>query len=368
MMIVSPARPIISFIMTLLCFGLMAGGGGDTAKAVVVYNLDALHITDDGYSSHFVSLVDSVKQMPVVDPDLKRLIDVTASVNRRTEEELVVLIDSLFSLEEIPYALINEINYQIAKDEFERKLGGDIYVIPDDGSGYPANTLYGSWNTTRANPYDRNLSARDSSFKLLLTGLEEEYVHPVDNVVTSPFGWRGGRNHNGYDIDLEVWDPVKAAFGGVVRFASWGGGYGRLVVIRHDNGLETFYAHLHRYKVKVGDRVEAGDVVGLGGSSGNSTGSHLHFEMRFKGIPLDPGQIIDFRRKQLKKDIIVLKKTRWSYAVFPEGTVVHEVKKGDYLHKIAETYGKTVDELCQMNGIRRNDYLRLGQRLKVGIE
>lgn len=358
-------------LQCMLCSNTISaegGGGKDTARAVVLYNMDNLQIAQSGHSSSFLELVDSVQHLEDIDPYLQHLIHVTLSVQRRSEEELILLIDSLFNLEEIPYALINEINFQIAREEFSNIVENDIYAIPDDGSPYPANFFYGSWNTTSANPYDRSITEKDSSLTLLLTSLDEGkgYVHPMDNVVTSRFGWRNGRNHNGYDIDLEVWDPVGSAFAGVVRFAGWAGGYGRLVVVRHYNGLETYYAHLHRLKVVPGDTLKAGDTIGLGGSSGHSTGSHLHFEMRFKGVPLDPGQIIDFKTQALHNDTIILKKTRWSYAVVPKGTQYHVVKKGDYLHRIAETYGTTVDDLCDLNGIRRNDYLSLGQRIRVG--
>lgn len=347
------------------------GGGKDTARAMVVYNLDHLELSPDGHSNGFLSLVDSVLLKGHVDPHMGHLIDVVASIHRRTEEELIVLIDSLFTLEEIPYALINEINYRIAQEEFQTDKDDGIFRIPDDGSEYPANSLYSSWSTTRTNPYGRELSAQDSTMTLLLTDFHKDsggYTHPVDNIVTSRFGWRDGRNHNGYDIDLEVWDPVGSAFSGKVRFAGWAGGFGRLVIVRHHNGLETYYAHLHRLKVEPGDEVVSGQTIGLGGSSGHSTGSHLHFEMRFKGIPLDPGQIINFKAQALHNDTIILKKTRWSYAIFPKGTQYHIVEKGDYLHRIAGQYGITVDALCELNGIRRNDYLRLGQRIRVGSE
>ena len=358
----------ILFFGTLTVSAADGGGGKDTARAVVLYNLDNLQVAQNGHSSSFLQLVDSVQHLEDIDPNLQHLIQVTFSVQKRTEAQLVLLIDSLFSLEEIPYALINEINFQIAKDEFSNIVENDIYAIPDDGSPYPANFFYNSWNTTNPNPYDRNITANDSSLTLLLTSTEEGkgYKHPVDNIVTSKFGWRDGRNHNGYDLDLEVWDPVGSAFAGVVRFSGWAGGFGRLVVVRHYNGLETYYAHLHRLKVVPGDTVLAGETVGLGGSSGHSTGSHLHFEMRFKGVPLDPGQIIDFKSQALHNDTIILKKTRWSYAVVPKGVQYHTVKKGDYLHRIAQTYGTTIDEICDLNGIRRNDYLRLGQRIRVG--
>jgi murein DD-endopeptidase MepM/ murein hydrolase activator NlpD len=360
---------LIAFL--LFTFGVQAndgGGGKDTARAVVIYNMDNLQIAQSGHSSSFLQLVDSVQHLEDIDPNLKHLIQVTLSVQKRSEAELVSLIDSLFSLEEIPYALINEINFQIAKDEFSNIKESDIYAIPDDGSPYPANFFYNSWNTTQPNPYDRSLTAKDSSLTLLLTADKDgwNYAHPVDNIVTSKFGWRDGRNHNGYDLDLEVWDPVGSAFAGVVRFAGWAGGFGRLVVVRHYNGLETYYAHLHRLKVIPGDTVMAGGTVGLGGSSGHSTGSHLHFEVRFKGVPVDPGQIIDFKAQALHNDTIILKKTRWSYAVIPKGVQYHTVKKGDYLQRIAQTYGTTIDEICDLNGIRRNDYLRLGQRIRVG--
>lgn len=347
------------------------GGGKDTAKAVVVYNLDKLELDPHGHSDGFLSLVDSVLDKGGLDADTKHLIDVVGRIHKMDESEIILLIDSLFGLEDIPYALINEINYQIAQEEFHNNRDDGLFHIAEDDSGIPANTLYGSWVTTRTNPYDHSITKGDTSFTLLIADAAGElgpYTHPVDNIVTSVFGWRDGRNHNGYDLDLEVWDPVVSSFSGKVRFAGWAGGFGRLVIVRHHNGLETYYAHLHRLKVSAGDEVSSGQVVGLGGSSGHSTGSHLHYEMRFKGVPLDPGQIIDFKAQALHNDTIVLKKTRWSYAVFPKGIRYHVVKKGDYLHRIAGKYGVSVDMICELNGIRRNDYLKLGQRIRVGTQ
>jgi murein DD-endopeptidase MepM/ murein hydrolase activator NlpD len=151
----------------------------------------------------------------------------------------------------------------------------------------------------------------------------------------------------------------------VVRYAGTCGGFGRLVVVRHYNGLETYYAHLHRLKVKSGDVVDAGDVIGLGGNSGHSTGSHLHFEVRFKGIPIDPSHLIAVADGELLCDTLVLKKTRWSYAAYPMGTRFHTVGKGEHLYAIAEQYGTSIDALCELNGISRRTHLRIGQRLMV---
>jgi murein DD-endopeptidase MepM/ murein hydrolase activator NlpD len=196
---------------------------------------------------------------------------------------------------------------------------------------------------------------------------------PSPGIVTSHFGWRYGRNHNGTDIDLQVWDPVRAAFPGVVRVAKNYKGYGRVVVIRHYNGLETLYAHLHRFKCEPGTIVEAGDIIGLGGSSGNSTGSHLHFEIRFQGVPIKPNAIIDFKNNCLRSEVIDLRKSGAFLAVIattPTGpknnVLVYQVQKGDYLYKIAREHGTTVEKLCEINRLSKNETLTVGRKLRLG--
>ena len=105
---------------------------------------------------------------------------------------------------------------------------------------------------------------------------------PYVGKVYSKFGYRRGRRHQGTDIPLKSGTPVAAAFDGRVRMSSYVSGYGNLVILRHENGLETFYGHLSKRQVSVGDWVRAGDIVGLGGSTGRSSGPHLHFETRYK--------------------------------------------------------------------------------------
>lgn len=151
----------------------------------------------------------------------------------------------------------------------------------------------------------------------------------------------------------------------MVRVARTYGGYGRVVVIRHFNGLETLYAHLHRIKVTPGQIVQAGELIGLGGSSGNSTGSHLHWEVRFKGSSINPLNFVDYSTKQLKANKLVLRKTKYGFSGYPEGSIFYTVQNGDYLYKIASNYGTTVTKICELNGIRRNSNLYVGQKIRV---
>ena len=151
----------------------------------------------------------------------------------------------------------------------------------------------------------------------------------------------------------------------MVRVAYYHPAYGRVVVIRHYNGLETLYAHLHRFKVKAGDIVKAGQIIGLGGSSGHSTGSHLHFEVRFKGKPLNPKHLISFKENELVSDSVMMIKQKWDYAALPLGIEYHTIKRGDFMYKIAGRYGISVNELCELNGMRRNSVLLVGRKLRI---
>ena len=276
-----------------------------------------------------------------------------------TEDNIYTLIDSLLDLEAIPQKLITEIQLAV-KCKYEKialtaEMPGKV--------NYPANQYYHTWDTFNTHPYPESLSKEDTTLELVLTTEKSLFVPPVVGVITSNFG--GRRNHSGIDIDLEVWDTVRTAFDGVVRIARKHGGYGRVVLIRHYNGLETLYAHLHRFKVVSGDKVKAGQVVGLGGSSGHSSGSHLHFEARFKGKPLNPRQLINFRINQLINDTVVLHRTKWSYSVVPKGIKYHHVEKGEFLYLIAKRYSTSMYRLCELNGISRNSILRVGQKLRI---
>ncbi len=356
--------------------GLLLGGNAlaqdafmpDTVQAVVFYGDDKLLEGDDLLTDERLdALLDSLCTLDVPPAELIEDLRLFKRVRSMGGDELVNVIDSLFDEEHVPYALINEINLFVDQlpdqEDVERSP-----VVPWSVTTFqPGSELYGEWNPLRANPYGPELSASDTLLRLRLTNedIGAGFKIPLPPVVTSRFGWRNGRNHNGIDLDLEVWDPVRSMFPGVVRFAGVAGGYGRLVVVRHFNGLETYYAHLHRLKVVTGDLVNAGDLVGLGGNSGHSTGSHLHLELRFKGVPLDPSHVIDFAGGQLYSDTLVLKKSRWGYTAYPEGTKFHTVGQGEHLSAIAELYGTSLKSLCSINGIRPTSRLRVGQRLMI---
>jgi len=289
------------------------------------------------------------------------------SVSELTGKTIMSMIDSLLDLEDIPMDLIKGINEYAESRLLEHDFYNSLTNYYDN-SPIPSNSTYGKWDTRNISPYNEALSKDDTSIVLTLTDIKNNcnFVAPIQNpVVTSNFGWRNGRNHNGIDLDLQVWDPIVASFDGMVRIALYHPGYGRVVVIRHHNGLETLYAHLHRFKVKAGDIVEAGQVIGLGGSSGRSSGSHLHFEVRFKGKSLNPKHIISFKKNALISDSLQLIKQKWNYSALPMGIEYHTIQRGDFMYKIANRYGISVNELCEINGIRRNKVLIVGRKLRI---
>jgi murein DD-endopeptidase MepM/ murein hydrolase activator NlpD len=238
----------------------------------------------------------------------------------------------------------------------------------------PAQSIYGtSWSEDHVDSpaYD----AEQMKWGYLLDLAEEgcDYVHPFKGVITSKYGWRRSRWHKGIDIDLEIGDPVHAAFDGVVRIQRYNaGGFGTYVMIRHYNGLETIYGHLSEAIVVRNQTVRAGQVIGYGGSTGRSTGSHLHFETRLNGQAFDPARIIDFQTFQLKGSQAFVNNTWFPYIKGNSTNVrpatakrYHKIRKGDTLYAIARRNGTTVNSICRLNRISRNTTLRVGRTLRV---
>jgi len=192
------------------------------------------------------------------------------------------------------------------------------------------------------------------------------YTFPLDQLrINSNFGWRRGRVHSGIDLDLEIGDHVYAAFDGTVKRAEYTKGYGNLIVLEHPNGLQTYYAHLSKIKVEPGQEITSGDLIGLGGSTGRSTGPHLHFEVRYLGAYMDPSNLIDFKTGELKSTILTVQKSSFNLQNDVSTAKYHTVRSGDTLSKIARQYGTSVSRICKLNGISSTKVIRPGQRLRV---
>jgi LysM repeat protein len=265
----------------------------------------------------------------------------------------------------------------------------------------PAASLYPSWDNEYTRTYD---VALPSEYRIDL----REFQMPCDSrMVTSHFGYRPSfrRQHYGTDIKVFVGDTIRAAFPGKVRVVNFDrNGYGNYVVIRHPNGLETVYGHMSRHLCKANQIVKAGDVIGLGGNTGRSTGSHLHFETRFLGQFIDPERLFDFEAQDVKGDFYLYRSSGRGTMLAANDNVVggeeemdeeaanavqakqaesqayqqrkiqqqkakprthvHKVKSGETLSSIARKHGTTIDRLCRLNRIKRTTVLRPGQILK----
>jgi murein DD-endopeptidase MepM/ murein hydrolase activator NlpD len=357
----------------LLLWGALAPGWAQLPHAEVV-EATVLYGDERLFEEHPAdpdTWMDSLCTQSGTEEDALRDMAIFKRTLNMGDDELAALIDSLFELPEVPYALINEISLYIASRPTQADLDARPYTGWTFTEGVPCQDVYaGLWRCDHPSVYGTELANGDTTLLLELTRdhLGCGAHAPVEGVLTSRFGWRDGRPHNGIDLALRTGDPVHAMFPGVVRFAGSYSSYGRLVVVRHHNGLETYYAHLHRVKVAVGQEVDAGTLIGLGGSTGRSTGPHLHFEARFKGIPIDPMRFFDPATGRMTCNELMLKRTKWSYAAFPKGGITHVVASGEHMSAIAHRYGITVSELCALNGLQRSGKLRVGQELVIHEE
>ena len=254
-----------------------------------------------------------------------------------------------------------------------------------DSSWVKVAGYYSIWDTHRVNPYRVDGRSYRDSLKLRLIDLtRQRYAKMplVSTPITSGFAFRGYRWHYGMDLDLETGDSVKSAYDGVVRISAWdGGGYGNYILVRHYNGLETIYGHLSKSLATVGTFVKAGQLIGYGGSTGRSTGSHLHFEVRYQGNPINPALMYDFPGYKLRRDNFTITSQLFNYYSQAVGrsrgrgsrssgrpsrarqTVTHRVRSGDTLSEVAERYGVRVSALKKLNpGVRT---LQPGKKLRI---
>ena len=236
------------------------------------------------------------------------------------------------------------------------------------------------WNSKAVNPF-KAADVPDTQL-IDVTG----YFMPCPGNVTSNYGYRAkfGRMHKGIDLQIKRNDTIRAAFDGKVRLTAYEArGYGNYVIIRHPNSLETVYGHLNKALVKPDQVVKAGDPIGLGGSTGRSTGPHLHFETRFMGYAINPSAIFDFANQTTHTDSYMFDKKTYTkarnyaprrfamkesqnpYRAAEDEIDSYTVKKGDTLSSIAKSYGLSATSLRKINGMSNSDMIHVGQTLKL---
>ncbi|WP_456103407.1 peptidoglycan DD-metalloendopeptidase family protein [Prevotella sp.] len=275
----------------------------------------------------------------------------------------------------------------------------------------PSSELYNDWN----NNYAHRGGNLPDVYKIDLRGF---HMPTPSRVITSNFGRRWGRRHQGLDIKVYIGDTIRAAFSGKVRVVKYdANGYGKYIVIRHNNGLETIYGHLSKQIVIANQTVRAGQPIGLGGNTGRSTGSHLHFETRLAGVALNPALFFDFANQDVTGDYYVFRRSTVAqdseHATAARGTssslgysreniqgkgyqttnasrqeknyntdfsnrtpradlssdnrkiINHRVVNGESLESIAKKYGVTIEQLVRQNGLGKFPHVNEGDLLSI---
>ena len=236
----------------------------------------------------------------------------------------------------------------------------------DSSYYFPAHGLYRSFDRSKIWGVKVDQTKKADTTTLRLAYDSCDFHSPSVGRLTSEYGWRKNRPHYGVDIKLKIGDSVRSVFDGMVRIARYSATYGHVVVVRHDNGLETLYAHLSMRSVKEGDEVEVGNLIGLGGNTGRSYGSHLHFETRYLGEPINPKDIFTINDStfQVRKDSLFLSQKNFSFLKEVRKIKYHRVRSGDSLWRISKRYNVSIGKLCKLNKISRKKTLRIGQKIR----
>lgn len=258
-------------------------------------------------------------------------------------------------------------------------------IVQREQGEAPSAQLYKEWN----NRYAHRATELPDSFNI---NLRHFCMPTTSRIITSNFGSRWGRMHKGLDIKVYIGDTIRAAFDGKVRIVRYeAGGYGNYVVIRHHNGLETIYGHMSKQLVNEDETVHAGDPIGLGGNTGRSTGSHLHFETRLCGVALNPALMFDFKNQDVTGDNYLFRRSTYdresliatrnrgknddmASASSSESKVgdniesgevrYHKVARGETLSSIARKRGTTIEQICKLNHISKSQRVKPGQILR----
>lgn len=369
----------ICLLLTSAAFSQEKGAFFKRIKEIFVVH-DTIYIYADSAAMHYVQIVDHDADEAEEASDEN---DENENDDNENEENEGVL--------EVTGSIPTPFDTIDTKDKFRKVIlfdNGTWAYYNLEKPEIPDSLSVEYWDTDIIHVKGVSLKDLPDSVVIRVVDSTHGYCIPHPGPLTSKFKYRRKHPHKGVDIGLCTGDAVYAAFDGVVRIAMptrMSGGYGNVVVIRHVNGLETYYGHLSKYVVKPEDIVKAGELIGYGGSTGRSTGPHLHFETRYMGQAFDPERIFDFQNGTLRDEFFTLKKHYFNvnshYGMTDQqsarasknppknaggsGAVYYKVKSGDTLSKIAKRHGTTVSKICQLNGIKSSKTLQIGQRLRV---
>ena len=312
-----------------------------------------------------------------------------------------IRIEPLRELNEIIHedtSSIDESELMIVEIEEEAQFAGNENMVK-------VASYYAIWDTKSLDPYGKRPQDFKENIHLTLYNENEgrNWAPMLEDFkrLSSHFGWRWKRWHKGTDLALDTGDKVRVAFDGVVRISGTYSGYGRTVLVRHYNGLETLYGHLSKLAFEPNTLVKAGDVIGLGGSTGRSSGPHLHFETRYEGNQFDAENIYDFSngKVDIKTKDFTLSSKLYDYLrggrsvvsgdqavsdaveedtddidddefeeevpVQTQQKVWYTVKKGDTLSSIARKSNMQLNEMLKLNRIAANKKLYPGLKLRI---
>ena len=305
-------------------------------------------------------------------------------------------------------------------DLFTQDHTENFFHITSDSNLADHNWEFLEWDNRTFNPYKE----QDLKEPFFLSFPDEHYASPVGErkVITSHYGWRDGMLHRGVDLDLVTGDNVYALFDGKVRYVRSHAGHGKTVVIRHLNGVETVYAHLSKQLVEENQIVKKGEVIGKGGTTGNARGSHLHLEVRYQGVTINPEYFFDFEsdviiadaswvteaisdprrfssakkanfaavrelanlaiepdeeitvpspkeeRPSVESPEVQLPEVEVSQSSIPDVQPLHYIiQYGDTLYSLARKHRTTVEDICRTNGIEDSFKIKVGQKLILGM-
>lgn len=273
----------------------------------------------------------------------------------------------------------------ISQSEYLLLRDAGLVDISEEENNLVDNYFTDHWQDDKVNPYKDVVLP--TPFKIQFD--QTTFTHPIDGdiVVTSRFGRRRRRPHRGIDLDLVTGDVVRSVLSGKVRFVGYSRGHGKTVVIRHANEIETVYAHLSEYAVNTNDVISEGQIIGMGGNTGRSTGSHLHLEVRYKGVCIHPEYVFNFDGSKTIRGSDLWVSNGWksprSHSAYRKSEVTpllteeeaiasekaeprfHRVRSGETLSHIASRYHLRLREIYKLNAISKNSILSIGQIIKI---